>query len=62
MRDFGNYEDENNVIEPAETEFFKEKSVKPRTYISSYADENIQIELNVGSFIGKTLEWGVRNE
>ena len=62
MRDFGNYEDENNVIEPAETKFFKNKDVKPRTYISSYAAENIQIELNVGSFIGKTLKWSIRNE
>ena len=62
MTNFNDYEAENAVLEPAETEFFKEKSVKPRTYISSYVDENIQIELNAGSFIGKTLEWGVRNE
>ena len=42
--------------------FFKNKVVNPRTYISSYAAENIQIELNAGKFIGKTLEWGIRNE
>ena len=59
---FNNYEDENNVIEPAETKFFKNKDVKPRTYISSYAAENIQIELNAGNFIGKTLKWSIRNE
>ena len=62
MRYFDRYEDENNVIEPAETKFFKNKVVKPRTYISSYAAENIQIELNAGKFIGKTLEWSIRNE
>ena len=62
MRDFDNYEDENNVIEPAETKFFKNKDVKPRTYISSYVAENIQIELNAGKFIGKALEWGIKNE
>ena len=62
MGNFDNYEDENNVIEPAETKFFKNKDVKPRTYISSYAAENIQIELNAGKFIGKTLKWSIRNE